>query len=148
MALGADTVTAAFQPGYFGDGTLIGNAIIMCLFDYILAYTLLGLGGLFRSSIRNNGIALMCGSLVALSCRYLAHIVSGYVLFSGWAERFFTQEGFPAWGAGLVESLSPEMLGLTYSVVYNGMYMVPEMILTAVAAVLVARIPRIAVKES
>ena len=40
------------------------------------------------------------------------------------------------------------MLGLTYSVVYNGMYMVPEMILTAVAAVLVARIPRIAVKES
>ena len=148
MALGADTVTAAFQPGYFGDGTLIGNAIIMCLFDYILAYTLLGLGGLFRSSIRNNGIALMCGSLVALSCRYLAHIVSGYVLFSGWAEWFFTQEGFPAWGAGLVESLSPEMLGLTYSVVYNGMYMVPEMILTAVAAVLVARIPRIAVKES
>ena len=148
MALGADTVTAAFQPGYFGDGTLIGNAIIMCLFDYILAYTLLGLGGLFRSSIRNNGIALMCGSLVALSCRYLAHIVSGYVLFSGWAEWFFTQEGFPAWGAGLVASLSPEMLGLTYSVVYNGMYMVPEMILTAVAAILVARIPRIAVKES
>ena len=33
MALGADTVTAAFQPGYFGDGTLIGNAIIMCALD-------------------------------------------------------------------------------------------------------------------
>jgi len=148
MALGADTVTAAFQPGYFGDGTLIGNAIIMCLFDYILAYTLLGLGGLFRSRIKNNGIGLMCGSLVALGCRYLAHIVSGYVLFSGWAEWFFTQEGFPAWGAGLVASLSPEMLGFVYSVVYNGMYMIPEMILTAVAAVLVARIPRIAVKES
>ena len=148
MALGADTVTAAFQPGYFGDGTLIGNAVIMCLFDYILAYTLLGLGGCFRSRIKNSGIGLMCGSLVALGCRYLAHIVSGYVLFAGWAEWFFTQEGFPAWGAGLVESLSPDMLGLTYSVVYNGMYMVPEMLLTAVAAVLVARIPRIAVRES
>jgi len=148
MALGADTVTAAFQPGYFGDGTLIGNAIIMCLFDYILAYTLLGLGGCFRNKIHHNGIALMCGSLVALSCRYLAHIVSGYVLFAGWAEWFFTQDGFPAWGAALVESLSPNALGLTYSVVYNGMYMVPEILLTAIAAVLIARIPRIAVRES
>ena len=148
MALGADTVTAAFQPGYFGDGTLIGRAIIMCLFDYILAYTLLGLGGCFRNRIRHSGVALMCGSIAALGCRYLAHIISGYVLFSGWAEWFFTQEGFPAWGAGLVESLSPDMLGLTYSMVYNGMYMIPEILLTAVAAVLVARVPRIAVKES
>ena len=148
MALGTDTVTAAFQPGYFGDGTLIGNAIIMCLFDYVLAYTLLGLGGCFRNRIKNSGISLMCGSLVALGCRYLAHIVSGYVLFAGWAEWFFTQEGFPAWGAGLVASLSPEMLGLTYSVVYNGMYMVPEMILTAIVAVLAARIPKIVTKIS
>nr|MBQ8243844.1 energy-coupled thiamine transporter ThiT [Oscillospiraceae bacterium] len=148
MALGADTVTAAFQPGYFGDGTMIGNAIIMCLFDYVLAYTLLGLGGLFRNKLRHSGIALMSGSLVALGCRYLAHIVSGYVLFAGWAEWFFTQEGFPAWGAGLVASLSPEMLGLVYSIVYNGMYMVPEILLTAIAAVLVARIPGIVSKET
>ena len=148
MALGADTVTAAFQPGYFGDGTMILNAIVMCLFDYVLAYTLLGLGGCFRRRISHSGVALMGGSLVALGCRYLAHTVSGYVLFAGWAEWFFTQEGFPGWGAQLVASLSPQMLGLTYSIVYNGMYMVPEMLLTAAAALLVARIPRIAVKES
>lgn len=148
MALGADTVTAAFQPGYFGDGTMILNAIIMCLFDYVLAYTLLGLGGLFRDKIKNPGISLMCGSLVALACRYLAHIISGYVLFAGWAEWFFTQEGFYAWGASLVESLSPAMLGLVYSIVYNGMFMIPEILLTAVAAVLVARVPRIVVKVS
>ena len=30
MALGAATVTAAFQPGYFGDGRMIGRAVIMC----------------------------------------------------------------------------------------------------------------------
>jgi thiamine transporter len=143
MALGAGTVTAAFQPGYFGDGTMVGNALLMCLFDYVLAYTLLGLGGCFRGRIQHKGIALMAGSLVALGARYLAHIFSGYILFSGWAEWFFTQEGFPAWGAGLVQSLSPAALGWTYSIVYNGMYMVPEMILTAAAALLVARIPRI-----
>lgn len=148
MALGAGTVTAAFQPGYFGDGTMIGNALIMCLLDYVAAYTLLGLGGIFRNKVKNQSTALMLGSITALSARYLAHIFSGWILFSGWAEWFFTQEGFPAWGAALVENLSPQMLGLTYSVVYNGMYMVPEIILTAFAAVLVARVPKMVVKVS
>ena len=146
MALGAGTVTAAFQPGYFGDGTMIGSALIMCVLDYVLAYTLLGLGGIFREKIRNKGAALMCGSLVALGARYVAHILSGYILFSGWAEWFFTQDGFPAWGANLVASLSPSVLGWVYSIVYNGMYMIPEIILTAIAAVLVARVPKIVTK--
>lgn len=143
MALGADTVTAAFQPGYFGDGTMIGRAVIMCLFDYLLAYTMLGLGGCFRNKVKNPGLSLMLGSLVALGLRYLCHIISGYVLFSGWAEWFFTQDGFPAWGAALVAELSPKMLGLCYSIVYNGLYMVPEIILTAIAALLLGRVRKI-----
>ena len=148
MALGANVVTAAFQPGYFGDGTMIGRAVTMCLMDYVLAYTVLGLGGCFRRRIRSRSVALMCGALTAMSCRYLAHILSGYILFAGWAEWFFTQEGFPVWGAALVQSLSPEMLGWAYSVVYNGMYMIPEMILTGAAAWLTARIPHVAEKIS
>ena len=127
---------------------MIGNAILMCLLDYVLAYTLLGLGGCFRNRIADKGLALMCGALVAMAGRYLAHIFSGYILFAGWAEWFFTQEGFPAWGAALVGSVSPNMLGWLYSIVYNGMYMVPEMILTAIAAVLVAKVPGIAVKTT
>ena len=146
MALGADVVTAAFQPGYFGDGTMLGRAVIMCLCDYVLAYSLLGLGGCFRNTVKNKGLSLMCGTLVATGARYCAHIVSGYVLFAGWAEWFFTQEGFPAWGAALVESLSPQVLGFVYSVVYNGMYMIPEMVITAAAALLIARVPGIVTK--
>ena len=159
MALGAGTVTAAFQPGYFGDGAMIGYALIMCFLDYVAAYTLLGLGGIFRGRFSGNaveparregkdGLELCLGSLVALGARYACHVLSGYILFSGWAEWFFTQDGFPAWGASLVESLSPNMLGFVYSLVYNGMYMVPEMILTAIAAVLVARVPKIVEKVS
>ena len=146
MALGAKTVAAAFQPGYFGDGRMLLNAVIMCALDYLVAFTVLGLGGMFRDRIKNPGLGLMCGSLAALGLRYVTHIASGYILFSSWAEWFFTQEGFPAWGAVLVESLSPQLLGLTYSVVYNGIYMVPEMIFTAVVAVLLARVPRIVAK--
>ena len=148
MAIGAKTVAAAFQPGYFGDGVMLVNALTMCALDYVVAFTVLGLGGCFRNRIANPGVSLMCGSLVALGARYVTHTLSGYILFSGWAEWFFTQEGFPGWGATLVESLSPQMLGLTYSLVYNGMYMVPELLLTAVAALLIARVPRIVTKLS
>ena len=148
MAIGAKTVTAAFQPGYFGDGVMLLNALIMCLLDYLVAFTVLGLGGLFRDRIENRGRALCCGVIVALGCRYVAHIFSGYILFAGWAEWFFTQDGFPAWGASLVASLSPTALGMLYSIVYNGMYMIPEMILTVVAAALLARNSKIVTKIS
>ncbi len=148
MMIGMKTISAAFLPGYFGDGAIIVNAILMCLMDYVVAFGVLGLGGMFRSRIRKPGISLMCGSLVALGARYLAHIVSGYILFSGYAEWFFTQEGFPAWGTALVESLSPQALGVMYSVVYNGMFMIPEIILTAVMSLAIARIPGIVKKVS
>ncbi len=159
MVIGAKTVAAAFQPGYFGDGRMLLNAFVMCLLDYLLAFTVLGLGGIFRGRLgasaepASQGKAgaskeLCLGSLVALGARYVSHILSGYILFSGWAEWFFTQEGFPAWGASLVASLSPEALGWVYSIVYNGMYMVPEMILTAIAAALIGRVPQIASKVS
>ena len=147
MAIGMKTVSAAFLPGYFGDGAMIANALLMCLLDYVLAFSLLGLGGIFRNKLRTTP-ALVCGSLVALGARYLCHIASGYILFSSYAEWFFTQEGFPAWGAQLVAALDPALLGLVYSVVYNGMYMVPEMIITAVVALLLARVPKIVTKIS
>lgn len=146
MALGAKTVSATFLPGYFGNGRMIFNAILMCGLDYLAAFTVLGLGGLFRNKIKNRGTALSCGVLVALSARYVCHILSGYILFSSYAEWFFTQEGFPAWGAQLVNSLNPTALGITYSAVYNGMYMLPEMLLTTVAALLLSKIPQLTAK--
>ena len=148
MVIGAKTVAAAFQPGYFGDAAMIGNALIMCLLDYLVAFTVLGIGGCFRNRIKNHGVSLMCGSIVALSARFAAHVLSGFILFSGWAEWFFTQDGFPAWGASLVASLSPTMLGFVYSLVYNAMYMVPEIILTAIVALLLGKVPKIVTKVS
>lgn len=148
MALGAKTVSSAFLPGFFGDGAMIVNAIVMCLLDYIVAYTVLALAGVFRNRIKKPGISLMAGSLVALGARYVTHILSGYILFSSWAESYFTQDGFPAWGAQLVESLSPAGLGWIYSIVYNGMYMIPEMVFTAIVALVIAKIPGVVKKVS
>ena len=148
MFIGFKTVSAAFLPGYFGDGAMIFNAILMCLLDYVVAFTILGIGGIFRNRIQNPGVALMCGSLVALGLRYLSHILSGCILFTSYAEWFFTHEAFPAWGAWLVETLNPTLLGILYSIVYNGLYMVPEIIITAVVALLISKIPGIVKKIS
>ena len=147
MALGARTVTAAFQPGYFGEGTLLFNAFLMCALDYVAAFTCLGLGGIFRKSVGNRGLSLALGALVALFARYTCHVLSGYILFSGYAEWFFTQDGFPAWGSRLVETFNPGALGFVYSLVYNGMYMLPEMGITAVGAFLIAKVPSVARKQ-
>ena len=148
MAIGTKTLMAAFQPGYFGDGVLIANALLMCLLDYVVAFTALGLGGVFRNRIQKPGLSLMAGSLVALGARYLAHVASGYILFSGYAEWFFTHEDFPfpALAETFLNTLSPGMLGFVYSLVYNAMYMIPEMIFTAIVSVLIARVPKIVTK--
>ena len=118
----------------------------MCLLDYVVAFTILGIGGIFRNRIQNPGVALMCGSLVALGLRYLSHILSGCILFTSYAEWFFTHEAFPSWGAWLVETLNPTLLGILYSIVYNGLYMIPEIVITGVVALLIAKIPGIVKK--
>ena len=69
MVMGAKTVSAAFLPGYFGDDTMIGSAILMCLLDYVLAFTALGLGGIFRNRSENPALSLAAGSVVALGAR-------------------------------------------------------------------------------
>ena len=140
MLLGFNTVSSFFLPG---DSQMIFHrAIIVCLIDYVVAYTVLGLGGVFRKKFGARK-ALCLGSIFAIALRYLAHIVSGAIFFGTWAEWFFTQEGFPAWGQSILNSLSGDTLSLVYSIIYNGTYMIPEIIITAVVACFVTRIPQI-----
>ncbi len=117
-----------------------GAAIWICLIDYLLAYTLLGFGGVFRNKLKK-APALVAGTVLALGLRYLAHIVSGYIFFGEWADWFFSQEGFYAIGEKILSTFSGEVLGIVYSVFYNGLYMIPEIVISAVAAALVSAVP-------
>ena len=142
MVVGMKNVTAAFQPGTFGDGVMVERALLMCALDYLLAFTSLGLGGLFRGRLKNPAGELALGSGVALVGRYLCHVLSGAILYGAWAEWFFTQEGFPAWGTALTNALTPQALAWAYSAVYNGMYMAPEILITTLAALTLAKLPQ------
>ena len=136
------TVMALFMPAS-DDFMGYGKGVLVIFIDYVIAYTVLGFGGIFRNKIKNKTGALVLGVVVALSLRYLAHIISGYIFYGTWAEWFFTQEGFYSVGGFILDSFSGNMLSLVYSVFYNGLFMIPEIVITAVAAALVSRIPQI-----
>lgn len=144
MLLGFNTVSAFFLPG---DSQMIWwRAIIVCLVDYVIAYTVLGLGGIFRKKYTPTK-AIVLGSIFAISLRYVAHVISGAIFFGAWAEWFFTQEGFYAWGQKILEAFSGDALAIVYSIIYNGTYMIPEIIITAIVACFVTRIPQIKMRD-
>lgn len=142
MIISFGTVQAFFLPNddnYMGS---VGAALAICLLDYVIAYTLLGLGGVFRNVVKNKTVAIVLGVLVALSLRYLAHIISGYIFFGAWAEWFFSQEGFyGTFGESVLSTFTGKGLSWFYSIFYNGLYMIPEIVITAIVAVPVSRIP-------
>ena len=127
------TIIALFTPSsedYMG----LVAAISILLIDYLVAYTALGLGGMFRNKINNKTVAIVLGVIVALSARYVCHIVSGYIFYGAWAEWFFTQEGFYSIGSVVIDAFDGKMLSLIYSIFYNGLFMIPEIIITAIVA--------------
>lgn len=141
LGVSGSTIMALFLPNS-EDFMGYAAAIWILLLDYLVAYTVLGFGGIFRNRIQNKALSICLGVIVALSLRYLVHIISGYIFYGACAEWFFSQEGF-ALGEKILAHVSGKSLALLYSIVYNGLYMIPEIVITAVAAVAVSPIPQI-----
>ena len=82
------------------------------VFDYILAFTALGIAGIFRKK----GVwGAVFGTCLALFLRFFSHLLSGLILFRSY------------------EVFNSPFL---WSLCYNGSFMLPEMIITAVATAL------------
>ena len=135
MLMGAKTVAAFFMPG--DSQMTIFAAVSVCLLDYIIAYTVIGFAGVFKTKTKNTTVAVTLGTVFALCLRYIVHIVSGAIFFGSWAEWFFTQEGFYAIGEKIMTAFSGYGLSIVYSVFYNGLYMIPEIVITAIVTPIV-----------
>ena len=86
--------------------------LIVALFDYLIAYGVLGLGGLFRNVKINDKAKIILGTVVASALRFSCHFISGVTVW-----RDYTQ------------SIKASII---YSVTYNGGYMLPETIITVI----------------
>lgn len=126
----------------FGLDALKGISAMMVVgsifLDYILAFTVLGLAGMFRGKIKNDAAAFTLGSFVSMMLRYFCSFLSGWVLWASFNEtadmQGFIATFFPALG-----NLSGTALAVVYSLVYNGSYMIPEIILTWVVGFLLVQ---------
>lgn len=115
-------------------GTLVGSIFL----DYILAFTVLGLGGMFRGKIKNDAVAFTLGGFVAMMLRYFCSFLSGWVLWAGMNETADMQ-GFIAQFIPALANVTGTTLAVVYSLVYNGVYMIPEIILTCVVGFLLVQ---------
>lgn len=103
--------TQALLSGATGWGLTPAVLILCFLLDYILAFTVLGLAGLFRK----RGMAgCLFGIVLVCALRFLCHYISGVTL----------------WASMAPEGMSPYL----YSLLYNGGFMLPETVLTVIGA--------------
>ena len=98
--------------GFVGWQSLIG--------DYLLAYMALGVAGLLKGKF-------VPAALIACAARFLVHYVVGATIWAEYMpESFFGMTMTTPW---------------LYSALYNGAYMLPDMILVLIAGLLLLRTP-------
>ena len=122
--------------GFTSSGMGFVPFIVELLFDYLVAFTVLGLGGIFKGKFNSPKKELVLGSLFGLLLRFVSHFISGYVVWGEYADWFFGEAG--AFGQAVMNAVSGPALSALYSFIYNATYMVPEMIITAIVAALIA----------
>lgn len=88
------------------------------LFDYLLPFSVLGAAGIFRKKGKAGWIA---GSVTVMLIRFFSHFLSGVAVFAT-SGKIWDDINFVAKNKYI------------YSLVYNGAFMVPEIILTTIAA--------------
>lgn len=110
--------------GIFGWGLTPGMLVACIFLDYIGAFTVLGLGGLFRQKQLPGWIG---GITLAIGLRFLFHFASGVIIWHSFGELW---NGFSTENTYL------------YSFLYNGCYMLPELIFTILASVALLKAPQ------
>ncbi len=101
---------------------LTPTVLVICIiFDYIVAFSVLGISGFFKGRSKT----VMCvGIAVAVLLRMLCHYITGVTI----------------WESSMPDSFNNVWL---YSLVYNGSYMLPETILTVAGGFAILSVPKL-----
>ena len=85
------------------------SIVAVILLDYVVAFALVGVSGVFRRWVKNGSVCLMAGGLFFSVLRYLCHTVSGCTVWAGLSI--------------------PNEAAIVYSLSYNATYMIPETVI-------------------
>lgn len=112
--------------------------IIATIFlDYIIAFTVIGIAGmtrnikLMKNTAANSLINTFGGSFIALTIRFVCHLVSGAVIWYSLTQGWYADDP-----THIVHKYGPWM----YSLVYNATFMIPEIVLTLIATPVLVRL--------
>ena len=89
------------------------SILAIILLDYIIAFAVLGLAGIFRKAKIKPALKMTAGVVLACALRYLCHVISGCTVWAGLSI--------------------PDSAALAYSLAYNATYMIPETLIVGIA---------------
>lgn len=119
-------------------GAVFGSVLL----DFILGFTVLGLAGVIAKPFKNRIAGVCVGTFVVCVLRYLCSFLSGYIVWKDYDYAFSWMTDF-GWGQQIA-NMGENALCWLYSAVYNGTYMLPEAVITTVAALLLCKfVPKI-----
>lgn len=89
--------------------TTAASFITLAVLDYIVAFSVFALAGVFKKIIKRQNLAVLAGVLLASLLRYACHVISGATVWAGLSI--------------------PTEAALIYSLSYNATYMIPESVI-------------------
>jgi len=96
---------------YLPPVTTFLSFLAVIFLDYIFAFTVPGFACVFMNLIRNKTLAIPLSGTIVTVLRYILHVISGILV----------------WGAFVDTDCIP-----LYALIYNGSYMIPEIVITTV----------------
>ena len=105
-----------------GYATTFATALGVILLDYVVAYTVIGLSGIFDGPLGRTRTSVAVGIAVTFFLRFCCHLITGVWIWGGWMPETFMN----------LTMTSPWL----YSFLYNGWYMLAELVVTEIAAML------------
>ncbi len=88
------------------------SIVAIILLDYIVAFAVCGLAGVFRKAPLKPNLKMALGVVLACILRYLCHVISGCTVWAGLSI--------------------PDSAALAYSLGYNATYMIPETLIAGI----------------
>ena len=95
------------------------NFILVILLDYVFAFGVLGLSGIVYKASGKKSFSPAIAAFTVTLLRYICHILSGILIWGVYAEEGQTV--------------------FAYSLIYNGSYMIPEIIISTVVTGLILK---------
>ena len=113
MLLGLDNV---------GYATSFIMALGVIFLDYVIAYTVIGLSGVFDLKLGKTRQSVAVGIAVTFVLRFCCHLLTGVWIWGEWMPETFMN----------MTMTSPWL----YSFLYNGWYMLAELVVTEIVAMI------------